>query len=155
MSELSIFLAAFSFPFLKKSKHLAGTQEMKPRCLTAQDRYFAKKYCSHRNRESPKQRGKKEAFLVSLFTYFMMKTKPDIRPGLLWEYNLETFHWDRSYKIVIERVVQRGWIDEWKEIFEFYGPDKILEAVEWSKQLDNRDKNFARLFLKSDLLHAA
>ncbi len=85
----------------------------------------------------------------------MMKSKPAIRPGLLWEYDLETFHWDRSYQVVIERVVQRGWLDEWKEIFEFYGAHKILEAVEWSKQLDNRDKNFARLFLKSDLLHAA
>lgn len=106
-------------------------------------------------KEHLKRRRKKEAFLVSLFTYFMMKSKPAIRPGLLWEYDLETFHWDRSYQVVIERVVQRGWLDEWKEIFEFYGAHKILEAVEWSKQLDNRDKNFARLFLKSDLLHAA
>ncbi len=84
-----------------------------------------------------------------------MQSKPDIRPGLLWEYDLKTFGWDRSYKIVIERVVQLGRIDEWKEIYEFYGSQKILEAVDWSKQLDNRDKNFARLFLKSDILHAA
>lgn len=84
-----------------------------------------------------------------------MQSKPDIRPGLLWEYDLETFQWDRSYKIVIERVVQRGWINEWKEVYKFYGPEKILETVEWSRQLDGRDKDFARLFLKSDLLHAA
>ncbi len=84
-----------------------------------------------------------------------MQSKPDIRPGLLWEYDLETFQWDRSYKIVIERVVQRGWINEWKEVYKFYGPEKILETVEWSRQLDVRDKDFARLFLKSDLLHAA
>lgn len=85
----------------------------------------------------------------------MMKSKLAIRPGLLWEYDLETFHWDRSYKIVIERVVQLGRLDEWKEIHKFYGSAKILETVEWSRQLDSRDKNFARLFLKSDLLNAA
>ena len=35
-----------------------------------------------------------------------MESKANIRAELLWEYDLETFHWDRSYKIVIERVVQ-------------------------------------------------
>ncbi|MDQ6843784.1 MAG: hypothetical protein M3Z92_05435 [Bacteroidota bacterium] len=81
--------------------------------------------------------------------------KPDIRSGLLWEYDLETFNWQRSYKIVIERVVQRGWLNEWKEVYAFYGPEKILETVEWSRQLDEREKDFARLFIKSDMLHAA
>jgi hypothetical protein len=84
-----------------------------------------------------------------------MQMKPAIRPALLWEYDLETFNWERSYKIVIERVLQLGSIDEWKEIYSFYKPEKILETVEWSKQLDKRDKDFAHLFLKSDLLHAA
>ncbi|MEO8711285.1 MAG: hypothetical protein ABI405_04130 [Parafilimonas sp.] len=84
-----------------------------------------------------------------------MQSKPNIRPHLLWEYDVENFNWQRSYKIVIERVVQRGWLDEWKEIYKFYGPDKILETVEWSRQLDKRDKDFARKFLNSDMLHAA
>ncbi|HYJ62885.1 MAG TPA: hypothetical protein VEV62_04010 [Parafilimonas sp.] len=84
-----------------------------------------------------------------------MQAKPDIRTALLWEYDLESFHWDRSYKIVIERVVQMGDVHEWREIYKFYGPGKILETVKWSKQLDKRDKDFARLFLTSDLLHAA
>ncbi len=84
-----------------------------------------------------------------------MINKPDIRSSLLWEYDLETFNWERSYKIVIERVVQRGNLEEWREIYHFYKTQKIIETVEWSKQLDLRDKNFAHLFLKSDLLHAA
>lgn len=84
-----------------------------------------------------------------------MQTKPNIHPRLLWEYDVENFNWQRSYKIVIERVVQLGDINEWREIYKFYGPEKILETIEWSKQLDERDKNFTRLFLKSDMLHAA
>lgn len=85
-----------------------------------------------------------------------MQKKPNIRSSLLWEYDLETFNWARSYKIVIERVVQRGWLEEWREIYQFYKPEKILETIEWSKQLDKRDKDFARIFLNSDLLlHAA
>ncbi len=37
-----------------------------------------------------------------------MKTKPNLPGRLLWEYDLETFNYDRSYKIVIERVLQLG-----------------------------------------------
>ena len=84
-----------------------------------------------------------------------MQQKPDVRSSLLWEYDLETFNWERSYKIVIERIVQLGDIHEWRQIYKFYGTEKIIETVEWSKQLDAKDKNFARLFLTSDMLHAA
>jgi hypothetical protein len=84
-----------------------------------------------------------------------MQKKPNIQPHLLWEYDIKKFNWERSYKIVIERVIERGWLSDWKEIYNFYGPKKILETVEWSKQLNERDKNFARLFLNSDMLHAA
>jgi len=84
-----------------------------------------------------------------------MELKTAIRSSLLWEYNLETFNWGRSYKIVIERVVQRGDLNEWRSVYKFYGPEKILKTIEWSKQLDKRGKDFTRLFLKSDLLHAA
>ncbi len=83
------------------------------------------------------------------------KVKPEIRTSLLWEYDLDTFNWVRSYKIVIERVIQRGDLKDWQEMYHFYSHEKILETVDWSKQLDQRDKDFTRQFLTSDLLHVA
>lgn len=83
------------------------------------------------------------------------KEKPEIRPSLLWEYDLETFNWTKSYKIVIERVIQRGDLKDWREMNLFYSAEQILETVEWSKQIDKRDKDFTRLFITSDLLHVA
>jgi len=83
----------------------------------------------------------------------------DIRskiPGrLLWEYDLDTFNFDKSYKIVIERVLQLGRIEDWKTILAYYGEQKIIETIDWSAQLEKSDKEFSRLFLKSDMLHAA
>ena len=79
-----------------------------------------------------------------------MLQKPNIRPHLLWEYNLETFNWQKSYKIVIERVIQLGTLEDWREMMSFYSLEQIHETVDWSKQLDNRDKNFALLFVQSD-----
>ncbi|MEP7169356.1 MAG: hypothetical protein ABI855_08285 [Bacteroidota bacterium] len=84
-----------------------------------------------------------------------MLPRPDISDTLLWEYDLNTFHWDRSYKIVIERVLERGNLIEWKEMYKFYGREKILETIEWSAQLREREKAFSRFFLNSGFLHAA
>jgi hypothetical protein len=86
----------------------------------------------------------------------MKKSKPDIiNPALLWEYDLETFNYDKSYKIVIERVLQMGNLDEWRKMVNYYTRKQILETIEWSAQLDKRDKDFSRFFLDSEFLHAA
>ena len=71
---------------------------------------------------------------------------------LLWEYDLETFNYDRSYKIVIDRVLERGNLEQWRNIFHYYGTEKILETIAWSAQLNERDKAFSKFFLKSDFL---
>ena len=84
-----------------------------------------------------------------------MKTKPNIPGNFLWEYDLETFNYDKSYKIVIERVLERGNLEEWREILNYYGEQKILNTIEWSAQLNKRGKDFSRFFLKSDFLNAA
>jgi len=85
----------------------------------------------------------------------MIQNKPNINSAILWEYNLETFNWKKSYKIVIERVLQFGNLEEWKEMYRFYTLDQIKETIEWSAQLDERDKEFSRFFLQSEYLHAA
>lgn len=71
---------------------------------------------------------------------------------LLWEYDYDSFNFDKGYRLVIERVVERGNIDDWRNILWYYGKEKILEVVNWSRQLDKRDKNLARIFVDSDFL---
>lgn len=78
-----------------------------------------------------------------------------INDALLWEYDLTTFNYDKSYKIVIERVLQLGNLQEWRNMVSYYSRDQILETIDWSAQLDKRDKDFARFFLNSGFLHVA
>ena len=86
----------------------------------------------------------------------MKKERPNIiNPALLWEYDLNTFNFDKSYKIVIERILQLGNLEEWQSMVNYYTKEKILETIEWSAQLDDRDKEFAKFFLTSGFLHAA
>ena len=80
----------------------------------------------------------------------MINTKPSIiNSALLWEYDLETFNYKKSYKIVIERVLQMGNMQEWKNMVNFYSKENILDTINWSAQLDKRDKDFSILFLSS------
>jgi hypothetical protein len=86
----------------------------------------------------------------------MQKEKPHIiNQALLWEYDLDTFNYEKSYKIVIERVLERGTLDEWREMVRLYSKEQILETIEWSAQLDKRDKDFSKFFLTSEFLNAA
>lgn len=79
-----------------------------------------------------------------------INTQNIINGALLWEYDLETFDYDKSYKIVIERILQLGNLEEWKNMVKYYPKEKIIETIEWSKQLDKRDKDFSLFFLKSE-----
>lgn len=86
----------------------------------------------------------------------MKKQRPHIiNTALLWEYDLETFNYDKSFKIVIERVLQMGNLEEWRNMVKYYSREQILETIEWSAQLDKRDKDFSKFFLNSGFLHAA
>ncbi len=104
----------------------------------------------------PKNSGQWHVGFVNLEREIMNKSKPAlINSALLWEYDLDTFNYERSYKIVIERVLERGTLEEWREMVQLYSTKQILETIEWSAQFDGRDKEFSRFFLTSDFLNAA
>lgn len=80
---------------------------------------------------------------------------PDISRHLLWEYDLNTFNYDRSKRVVIERVIERGTLKDWREIVRYFGKNEILNIARLSKQLSKRDKRFAEIFVHSSLIHAS
>lgn len=83
-----------------------------------------------------------------------VKDQPDISRHLLWEYDLETFDYDRSKRVVIERVIERGTLDDWREIYRYFGEEQILAVARASKQLSAKDKGFTKIFVNSSLIHA-
>jgi hypothetical protein len=78
------------------------------------------------------------------------KAVPQIRKHLLWEYDLGNFDYLRSKKIVIERIIERGNLKEWREMLLFYGKATVLEVARNSKQLDRKEKNFTEIFVDSE-----
>jgi hypothetical protein len=78
---------------------------------------------------------------------------PSIRRHLLWEYNWDDIDFSRLATVVIERVIERGNADEWQEIVNFYGIDKILAVANKSTRLDKKHKKFTPLYLQSGFIH--
>lgn len=46
---------------------------------------------------------------------------PKIRQGLLWEYDLKDFDWQYMRALVVERVIERGWDEDYYALFALYG----------------------------------
>ena len=60
-----------------------------------------------------------------------------IRKGLFWDTDINKIDWEQHYKYVIKRVFQRGDDEEKREIFRFYGKEKVKEVTGKSTASNN------------------
>ena len=73
---------------------------------------------------------------------------------LLWEYDLDTLDYERHYRIIIERIIERGGMEEWVGAVRYYGRDLICAVAQGSRRLTERNRHFALLFVRSPLIAA-
>lgn len=67
-----------------------------------------------------------------------------ISPTLLWEYDLSNFDWWKSRKIVVQRVLERGWLNDYYAAFHLYGGiEGFREIIKELPHLNPREMNFA------------
>jgi hypothetical protein len=62
--------------------------------------------------------------------------------GLLWEFNLTDFDYEDMRDIVVERVIQRGWPNDWYFMLNRYGVDGVKAAIKNIGYLNDRDMQF-------------
>ncbi|MFN4315304.1 MAG: DUF6922 domain-containing protein [Chitinophagaceae bacterium] len=55
--------------------------------------------------------------------------KPNLDKGLFWDWRYNEIDWQKNYRSIIERVLERGTKEEWEEIIRFYGAPKIHTAL--------------------------
>lgn len=72
------------------------------------------------------------------------KKHPDakINPALLWEYNLSDFDFQQMRNVVVQRVIERGWPDDWYAALNLYGEKGMKEAIKVIPYLNDKDMNF-------------
>ncbi|WP_118953128.1 DUF6922 domain-containing protein [Taibaiella helva] len=49
---------------------------------------------------------------------------------LFWEFDYDKIDWSYHYRMVIERVLQRGNEKDWQEIMRYYGRSKIIATLQ-------------------------
>jgi hypothetical protein len=81
-----------------------------------------------------------EGFLMTLQIFYEIKQEkrklekahPDfwkLRRGLFWDTDMEKIDWQRQRRAVIQRVFERGNVEEKAEISRFYGDAEIQRFV--------------------------
>ena len=74
-----------------------------------------------------------------------------INPSLLWEYDLTHFDYQQMRNIVVQRVVERGWRDDWFAALNLYGIEGMRDAIKHLPYLNNKDMNFVSTIFKIPL----
>ncbi len=68
--------------------------------------------------------------------------KPNLSKPLFWDVDYESIDYEKNSRFVIERVLTRGNFQDWRELRDFYGLDKIAEEVIEIRYLDKLTFNF-------------
>ncbi|MBV8391145.1 MAG: hypothetical protein JO080_15170 [Mucilaginibacter sp.] len=55
--------------------------------------------------------------------------RPNLPKVLFWDFEYGKINWQKAYKTIIERVLDKGNQEEWKELIRFYGIDKVIYAL--------------------------
>ena len=65
-----------------------------------------------------------------------------INPTLLWEYDLNRFDYHAMRNVVVQRVIERGWPEDWWAALNLYGEDGMSKAIREIAYLNDKDMNF-------------
>ena len=65
-----------------------------------------------------------------------------LNPGLLWEYNNANIDYTAMRGVIVQRVIERGWPDDWYAMLNLYGVDGVKEAIKGLTYLNEKDMNF-------------
>lgn len=77
-----------------------------------------------------------------LYSDYKNYTIKQISPHLLWEYNLNDFDYQAMRKVVVQRVIERGWPNDFYAIFNLYGKRGVIDTIKQIPYLNKIDINF-------------
>jgi hypothetical protein len=81
------------------------------------------------------------------------KKHPDAQfdMSLFWEYDQARFDFHQMRDIVVQRVIERGWPDDWRAMLNLYGEDGVSEAIREIPYINDKDMNFVSFIFEIPL----
>ena len=65
-----------------------------------------------------------------------------IRESLLWEYDLSRFDWQAMRLIVVQRLVERGRMEDFYALLNMYGIEGVRESIKEIPVMSPKDMSF-------------
>lgn len=76
------------------------------------------------------------------FDDYKQHTDATLNPRLLWEFNLEEFDFLAMRNVVVQRVIERGWPNDWYFILNNYGIEGVKTVIRNITYLNDKDMHF-------------
>lgn len=76
------------------------------------------------------------------FDNFKKFPEASLNPKLLWEYRLSDFDYTGMRNVVVQRVIERGWPNDWYFILNRYGIEGVKSSIRDLAYLNDKDMNF-------------
>jgi len=76
------------------------------------------------------------------FDNYKFHQKAQIRKTLLWEYDLGHLNWQDMRVIVVQRVIERGRINDFYALLNLYGLKGVKDAIKQIRYLNPKDLSF-------------
>jgi len=80
--------------------------------------------------------------IYDFFSDYKAHQDKHINPALLWEYDLTRFDYQQMRGNVVQRVVERGWLNDWFAMLNLYGEVGVAEAIREIPYLNDKDLHF-------------
>lgn len=73
--------------------------------------------------------------------------KPKLDPRIFWDIRFEELDYERYANFIIERVFERGDVEDIRQTRRFYGDEKVKEALTMAKWLASSTLSLAKAVL--------
>ena len=74
------------------------------------------------------------------------ETQKLLHSSLFWDTNASHIDIDRNARFIIERVISRGTLNDWKTLLAFYGKDRVRKEVVLIRSLDPKSLCYLSVF---------
>ena len=79
-----------------------------------------------------------------IFKYLSTGRK-EYRPSLFWDIDMTQWDDEKMKQFIIQRVVERGWPDDWRIMMDRYGIPEIRKTLKMIPYLNDMDMRFASI----------
>lgn len=76
------------------------------------------------------------------FEKYKLHPNAKIRKSLLWEYETDKIDWHQMRNIIVQRVIERGRMNDFYAILNMYGLQGVTEAIKQIHFLNSKDLAF-------------